>query len=398
MGANGSGKSTLLSALAGLLPLGGGTIERIGPVRVALLHQDADNQLVATAVHHELALSIPTEVAPGDAAARVESAIERFHLGDFLERNPHRLSGGEKQRVACATVWLENPDVLLLDEPLAFLDSDGRAAVIELVREANVSGTAVVWATPGDDVHLARNIVYLEEGHLVPEGQIEVVPPFQEPRRTLPRGEAIVEVRGAEFSYKDRTALRAVDFEVARGEGVGVCGRNGAGKTTLLLLLGGALRPSAGRIVRSVREHGTLYLPQTPERMFFAETVREEILFGLKRRGDRDETALDAIARRSLDAAGLDADEIIDRSPFELSFGEMRRVAFAVAHALEPELLLLDEPATSLDAEGRVALRRLVDARLESGAAVVVASHDRAHLAEVCDRVLALEAGRIVPV
>jgi energy-coupling factor transporter ATP-binding protein EcfA2 len=144
-----------------------------------------------------------------------------------------------------------------------------------------------------------------------------------------------------------------------------------------------------------------LYLPQSPERMFFAETVREEVLFGLKRlrtqsKGDGD--AFDSVVRASLEAAGLDSAAFIDRSPFELSVGEMRRVAFAIAHALEPELLLLDEPATSLDAAGRGALRRLVDARLDAGAAVVVASHDRSHLEALCDRMLELEAGRIAAV
>ena len=401
-GPNGSGKSTLLTALAGLLPLGGGSIERIGPVRVALLQQDADNQLVATSVRHELALSVPAEVPSPDADARIAAAIDRFQLGDFLERNPHQLSGGEKQRVACATVWLEAPNVLLLDEPLAFLDRDGREAVIDLVRAANSVGTAVVWATPGDDVHLARTIVSLDKGNIVPNPEIELASYIDEPRRVPhARGDVIVNARGVRFSYGERTILQSVDLEIARGQCTGILGPNGAGKTTLLLLLGGALQSSSGRVQSVLRGHGVLYLPQSPERMFFAETVREEILFGLKRlpsQAKRDASAFDSIARASLEAAGLDAAAIIDRSPFELSVGEMRRVAFAIAHALAPELLLLDEPSTSLDAGGHAALRRLVDARLDAGAGVVVASHDGTHLEALCDRTLELEAGRIVPV
>ena len=401
-GPNGSGKSTLLAALAGLLPLGGGTIERIGPVRVALLQQDADNQLVATSVQHELALSVPIDVPAHEAKDRIAGAVDRFHLPEFLHRNPHQHSGGEKQRVACATVWLEEPDVLLLDEPLAFLDRAGRETVIDLVREANARGTAIVWATPGDDVHLARTVVSLDTGSIVPNTEIELASSIDEPRRTPhARGDVIVMARGAKFSYGERTILQSVDVEIARGECTGILGANGSGKTTLLLLLGGALRPMSGTVTTDLREQGVLYLPQSPERMFFAETVREEILFGLRRsrsQPKRDAAALEAVVRASLDAAGLDAAAVVDRMPFELSVGEMRRVAFAIAHALAPELLLLDEPSTSLDDAGRRALHRLVDARIDAGAAVVVASHDRAHLDPFCDRILELEAGRIAPV
>ena len=403
VGPNGSGKSTLLSALAGLLPLGGGIIERIGPVRVALLQQDADNQLIATTVQHELALSVPVDVPPGEAAARIAAAIDRFHLGELLLRNPHQLSGGEKQRVACATVWLEEPDLLLLDEPLAFLDRAGRQAVIDFVRENHARGAAVVWATPGDDVNLAHRIVALEDGSIVPNAAIESAPTGgDEPRRRVARtsGDVIVEVRGARFAYGERTVLDGVDLTIARGECAGILGDNGAGKTTLLLLLGGALRPSSGAVTSHAREHGVLYLPQSPERMFFAETVREEVLFGLRRRRshpNRDAGALESIARASVEAAGLDP-AMLDRSPFDLSGGEMRRVAFAIAFALEPELLLLDEPSTSLDAAGRSALRRLVDGRLNAGGAVVVASHDPVHLHPVCDRTVELQAGRIASV
>ncbi|HEX5131054.1 MAG TPA: ABC transporter ATP-binding protein, partial [Candidatus Krumholzibacteria bacterium] len=121
-GANGSGKSTLLGVIAGLIPLrSGGVVHGGGAAcRVAMLMQDPDNQFVASSVAQELALSAASEAPAREA--RIREAAERFGLGTVLDRNPHRLSGGEKQRLALATVWLENPDVLLLDEPLAYLD------------------------------------------------------------------------------------------------------------------------------------------------------------------------------------------------------------------------------------------------------------------------------------
>jgi energy-coupling factor transport system ATP-binding protein len=151
-------------------------------------------------------------------------------------------------------------------------------------------------------------------------------------------------------------------------------------------------------VVRTLGDGGVLYLPQMPERMFFAETVREEIAFGLKRRrGSRraSDAHIDAVVHESLRTVGLDPLPVSARSPFNLSFGEKRRVAFAIAHAAAPELLLLDEPASCLDLAGREALAALVRSRADAGAAVVVASHDPDHLADLCDRVVVLEAGRL---
>jgi len=402
-GANGSGKSTLLGALAGVVPLRHGMLERTGATRAALLHQDADNQLVATSVRHELALSVPLEVASDTRASRIDAAVERFDLARLLDRNPHRLSGGEKQRLACASVWLEAPDVLLLDEPLAFLDADARARVVAFVRELHAGGAAVVWATPGEDATLAQDVVYLQNGRVVARDVVAEAPDAASLAEARAPGTARSHASGvvlcaehASFAYAERTVLESIDLEVAKGECVGVVGKNAAGKSTLLVMLGGAVEPRAGRVVRTLSEGGVLYLPQTPERMFFAETVREEIAFGTKRaRRGIDDARVVEISRDSLRAVGLDPAETMGRSPFQLSFGEMRRVAFAIAHALAPELLLLDEPASCLDRAGRVALAALVRSRLDAGAAVVLASHDPAHLDGLCDRVLTLEGGRL---
>ena len=394
-GANGSGKSTLLAALAGLVPIRTGHLER-NTQRVAMLMQDPDNQFVASSVRQELALSVAAEV-PG-RAARVAAAIERFALAPVLARNPHRLSGGEKQRLAMATVWLEAPDVLLLDEPLAYLDEANRALVIGFVRELNDGGAAVVWATPGDDLALSRNAIVLDDGRAVYQGESRAVPAAAGGEEATPGppvvpsavGPVALDVQGVGFAYGDTPVFSGVDLRVAAGESVGVFGPNSAGKSTLLLIAGGALQPSAGRVTRGVGS--ALYLPQSPERLFFAETVREEIAFGLKRRGVVG-GEIDRRAADSLRACGLEAGAFLDRSPFQLSFGEMRRVAFAIAHSLEPALLLLDEPASCLDAAGRAVLGDLIGGRVAASGAVVVASHDLAHLHRVAHRIVSLTPG-----
>ncbi|HET6462499.1 MAG TPA: ABC transporter ATP-binding protein, partial [Candidatus Krumholzibacteria bacterium] len=293
-GDNGSGKTTLLATLGGVLPLRSGRMERAPGVRAALLLQDPDDQLVASSVEHELALSVPRDVDDATRQARISASIERFELGELLARNPHRLSGGEKQRLAFATVWLEAPDVLLLDEPLSFLDDGMRERVIAFVREMNANGAAVVWTTPGDeDVGLAQSAMVLRDRRIA-SGRLPVEPPhrFDAPPRTIRKSpKDRVKFDAVSFSYDRHRVIEHADLLVTGGQRVTVTGRNGSGKSTLLLLAGGAMAPSSGRITRSVEERGVMYLPQSPERLFFAETVMEEICFGLERRGLASETA-----------------------------------------------------------------------------------------------------------
>jgi energy-coupling factor transporter ATP-binding protein EcfA2 len=206
----------------------------------------------------------------------------------------------------------------------------------------------------------------------------------------------MVEFDGVSFGYDDDDVFSRLDLSIGAGDCVGVSGPNGAGKSTLLLLAAGVLEPRRGRLARRferARSRGrqpVFYLPQSPERMFFAETVLEELAFGLRRLGLSGDDA-HRRAAAALEEVGLDPGRVLEQQPFDLSYGEMRRVAFAVAGALEPALLLLDEPTACLDPEGVALFYDLLDAHRAAGTTVVVASHDRRALG-ACDRVFALEA------
>jgi energy-coupling factor transporter ATP-binding protein EcfA2 len=459
-GPNGSGKTTLLKALAGIIPLSSGSISHGGGDAAApvfsLLLQDPDNQFVASSVRNELLLS----ASAGDAhqsgaldeagrAVRVEAcvaeAISRFGLQDLLDRNPHRLSGGEKQRLAMATVWLEKPDVLLLDEPVSFLDTDSRERCVEFVRELNRKGTTVVWASPGGDELLpAATVVYLDGGAVEfagPRDGFFRYAPALEGKRSLPRlfeiadtlvemisagdmrpesassdsdgaagveGPDLITLRDVTFSYTPgETVLESVSAAVPAGECLGIAGPNGSGKTTLLELAAGVLKPSAGTVAfaadariraeageKRSRMPDRFYLLQSPEQMFFAETVYEEIAYGLIRLGIRSD-AHAALISNALSRAGLDSERTVHRSPFRLSFGEMRRLALAIAVSLRPGLLLLDEPSACLDRAGREALQSVLRSWKNEGRTILMASHDIDFLAETCDRIVFLENGSL---
>jgi energy-coupling factor transport system ATP-binding protein len=363
----------------------------------------------------------------------VDDAVERFSLSSLLERNPHRISGGEKQRLALATAWLASPDVLLLDEPTSYLDPDERDRCVSFVRELHRAGVTVVWATPGgDDIREASRVVYVAGGEVQfdgPAGEFAVeagergfdVLPSNGMSHSLdtaaaaagcgirPQGpsveEPVISMDAFSFAYDQADVFRDVSGEIRALEAVGIAGKNGSGKSTLLSLFGGVLEPTRGRIRRKYAkpvekkgdrlEQGVFYLFQSPERLFFAETVFEEVAFGLKslgvRRGELSGRVADALSH-----TGLAPDVFIERSPFSLSLGEMRRLAFAIAFALRPKLLLLDEPASCLDSAGRKILGELIGTLKSGGSTVVIASHDIPLLRRTADRCLASGDGRLV--
>lgn len=198
-------------------------------------------------------------------------------------------------------------------------------------------------------------------------------------------------------------ALAGVSLELAGGV-CGLMGQTGSGKTTLLEVMAGALAPDEGRALldgrdlarggarRAAGEVGLVF--QIPERQFFEPTVAEEVSFGLLARGIGADEARER-AGRALAAMGLSIDELGRRSPFSLSGGQQRRVAIASVLATRPALLLLDEPTAGLDPRARAACLAAVRAAAADGATVVMASHDANALAEVADRLVCLEGGRV---
>ncbi len=183
-----------------------------------------------------------------------------------------------------------------------------------------------------------------------------------------------------------------VDVSLDLGGGVtGLMGATGSGKTTLLEVVAGATPPDSGR-VRVDGEVGLVF--QLPERQFFEPTVEREVTFGLRERGLPATVARERAAR-ALALMGLDLAELAGRSPFSLSGGQQRRVAIASVLALRPSVLLLDEPTAGLDPRARRACLDAVRAAAGEGATVVMASHDANALAEVADRLVVLEGGRV---
>ena len=202
----------------------------------------------------------------------------------------------------------------------------------------------------------------------------------------------MIDLRGVAHTYPDgRRALDHIDLTITAGERVAVLGPNGAGKTTLALHLNGLL---GGEVVTRAtaagarRRVGVLF--QDPEDQLFCPTVAADVAFGPANAGLRG-AELDARVTQAL--ASVEALDLAGRAPHHLSYGQKQRVALAGVLALEPEVIVLDEPTSMLDPATR---RELVGVLLRLPATLVVVTHDLPLALQVCPRTVVLDAGRVV--
>ena len=217
---------------------------------------------------------------------------------------------------------------------------------------------------------------------------------------------AIIETRDLAYRYSpgtpfEKTAVENVSIQIEKGEFLGVIGHTGSGKSTLIQMLNGLLRPTSGQVlldgtdiwaqpkkIRSVRfKVGMVF--QYPEYQLFEETVLKDIMFGPKNMGLSDKEAEER-AREAAHFTGLKED-LLEKSPFELSGGEKRRAAIAGVIAMDPDVLILDEPTAGLDPRGRdVLLAQITQYHKTRGNTVLLVSHSMEDIGRTADRILVM--------
>ena len=207
--------------------------------------------------------------------------------------------------------------------------------------------------------------------------------------------EPVIEATGLQYAYPDGTvALDGVDVRIAPGERVALLGPNGAGKSTLLQLLGGLIEPDAGSVryfgsttdADSVRDRLSV-LTQNPADYLFNPTVREDLAYGPTQQ-DASQAAVDRRIEAVAERLGLT--ELLSKPPFRLSGGEQRRAALASALTVEPDVLLLDEPLSNVDAANRGEIIDLLDELSADGVTLVTSTPDTELLPHLADRVVLL--------
>lgn len=222
----------------------------------------------------------------------------------------------------------------------------------------------------------------------------------------------IIEIKDLVYTYNpgtpfEKKALDEISLEINEGEFIGLIGHTGSGKSTLVQHLNGLMKPTSGSIIvdgvditekkanlRETRQKVGLVF-QYPEHQLFEETVFKDIAFGPKNLGLKDDEITNRV-KSAMEIVGLDYEDLKDRSPFELSGGQKRRVAIAGVIAMKPKVLILDEPTAGLDPSGRDEIldeiKRLYE---KEGITIILVSHSMEDVARLVNRILVMHKGKI---
>lgn len=414
-GPTGSGKSTILRGIAGLLShVDGGEI--CGAVCVAgadrattpprdtarligVVLQNPRAAFASTLVRDEISLALELRgVASGIAKARVLEIAEHIGVSALLDRNVSTLSAGEATLVAIAAAVVDHPALLLVDEPLADLDTAARGRVIAVLNAlAREAGVCVVVAEHRAEplVPVADSWWNIDDGALVPGVAPAPSPPvFVRPTPAQPpvlpvQQFPVLTATNLAVHRDGKPLVRAASLTLHRGEVVALVGPNGAGKSSLLV----ALALGEGTLSKSTADGGRIALvPDASDDLFTRDTVAAELRAAERRQArawhrseqknaGRRRPGVDRLPPRPADSrlARLRGDVRIPighEHPRDLSAGERRILAIALQTTDDPQVLLIDEPTRGLDPAARAAVSAALRAAADAGAAVLIATHD----------------------
>lgn len=497
LGHNGSGKSTLAKHMNAILSPTEGTMwvdgkntskeENIWDVRqsAGMVFQNPDNQIIGTIVEEDVGfgpenLGVPTD----EIWERVEQSLSAVGMIEYRHHSPNKLSGGQKQRVAIAGVVAMRPKCIVLDEPTAMLDPNGRKEVLRTIEELRRKEkvTVILITHYMEEVIGADRVIVMDKGHVVMDGttkdifsQVELLKQYRldvpqvtllayelkqkgyaipdgilsvdeliaalekcgmksedidkkvlknsslekaEDKPSKITGEAseqisektpILKLDKLSYVYSpgtayEKNALKEIDLDIYEGQFIGVIGHTGSGKSTMIQHLNGLIKATSGALyykgeniyaekynMRELRNNVGLVF-QYPEHQLFEIDVLSDVCFGPKNQGLTEEECKKR-ATEALELVGL-PEKYYERSPFDLSGGQKRRVAIAGVLAMRPKVLVLDEPTAGLDPKGRdEILDQIAHLQKESNLIVILVSHSMEDIAKYVDRIVVMNKG-----
>ncbi len=391
LGRSGSGKSTLLRVINGLTPwfvraevagdlsLGGEPLDDLDPGQRAHLMGSCldrpDAQLFLPTPRQELAAA---KRLYGDHRDR-RFVAEYLGVGPLLDRRIVDLSSGERQRVALAAAIQAAPRPVVLDEPTAHLDGDGAKALAEVLKQVSAFGSAVI-AAEHSGWRLGSAVsrwVRLEGGRLE-RGSSPETPAFSAPGHQA-GDRKVFEAKGLSVRAGNRRLFDSIDLVLREGEIVVVTGGNGVGKSTLARIMAGHAKAESGACKFFGARPPALMMPEA-ELQLFSGTVEGE----LRASGAPVGEVARVLRRHRLEVLAA-------RTPWSLSRGERQRLVHAAYDVLQPEVLIIDEPAQGLDAHDVVDFMDLVVRRAARGRAYVIITH-RTELVAAAHRHLRLSS------
>ena len=434
-GPSGCGKTTILRLINGLIPhFYPGRVEgevridgkAVGSrelyetaLRVGTVFQNPRSQFYNVDTTGELAFGCENRGLPEERIyARIDDTVRRFRIESLMDRSIFRLSDGEKQKIACASVDVAGADILLLDEPSANLDHEATLALREMIGQWREQGKTIIAAEHRIAYlwDLIDRAVILREGEIVRElkgaekdaltpqalarmglrSTVQEAPADVDLPAFLPGDEALT-LTDFRFAYPG-TKKAVVDIpkmDLAAGKITAITGANGAGKTSLLRCVcglekrcGGTLRFKGKTCGRRARQKLCFMVMQDTGNQLFTESVLEEVLISLPKGTENANERAAEILRR------LDLGALLDRHPQSLSGGQKQRLAVACALASGREILLLDEPTSGLDHAHMLETAALLKQLRSRGITVLVVTHDSELIRESCDRMIVYDGGR----
>ena len=421
--------------------------------------QDPDSQFIGLTVAEDIAFSLENDCVTQLAMlTKVDEASKAVDIYHHLASTPHELSGGQKQRAALAGVLVDQTDILLFDEPLANLDPATGKKTIELIDEIHRQSnkTIIIIEHRIEDV-LHRNVdrvVVIQDGKiyadLTPDKLLgtnvlaecgireplyitalkyadcqitEALQPRhietlqlesckqplhnwleknQEPQAAK-QHEAILQLQHVQFGYSDQKEIfQDLSFTIHKGEMVSIVGKNGVGKSTISKLICGFHHPTSGKILlnnqdlkkKSIKERASSIgmVMQNPNQMISKPFIFDEVALGLRLRG-MDEEQVQAKVYETLKICGL--------YPFRnwpisaLSFGQKKRVTIAAILALEPEIMIVDEPTAGQDFKHYTEMMEFLRTLNEQGITIIMITHDMHLMLEYTNRTIVLANGGV---
>ncbi|MCD2491347.1 energy-coupling factor ABC transporter ATP-binding protein [Lacrimispora sp. NSJ-141] len=427
-GGSGCGKTTITRLINGLIPrfypgnLEGNVLvdhknvddfpmyelaEHIGSVfqnpRTQFFNVDSDS---------EIAFGLENEARPPkELRERVNATIEKLGIQSLRNRSLHELSGGEKQKVAFASVYAMNPNIYLLDEPSSNLDMDAIEDLRKHLQLIKKQGKTILIAEHRLYylMDIADRIVFFEQGEIkgiyTPE-DFQKIPTFKREAMRLratdlkevhPEISEVVQpvpllkLRDVSISYKKKSVLKNINLTAGPGEVIGIAGHNGAGKTTFARALCGLHKHTTGEFLwggqpqdRKKRLRLSYMVMQDVNYELFADSVKSECSFGIR---NPDTALVEAVMEK------LGLTPYGDKHPNTLSGGQKQRLAAAVSMICGKELLVFDEPTSGLDYDSMTQVADLVKELAALGKIIFIVTHDYEFVCRTCTRVLHIDHG-----
>ena len=438
-GKSGCGKTTLIRLLCGMLPdfyngvfTGSVSVKGIDPVTapmyeiaktVGTVFQNPRTQFYTVNTTSEIAFGCENfGMEPKLIRDRVYETADALPINALLDRNIFQLSGGEKQKIAFASIYAVNPDIYVLDEPSSNLDNHAINELRSMLQFLKAQGKTIVIAEHRIRYlkELADRAVYMKEGQIEKEYTMQELDSMSIAERmetgirpvslggfsSLIKeqsessgdigGNASIQMKDVYFSYtkyKGQLSLTIPEACFPAGTVIAVTGNNGAGKSTLVSVVGGLLKNKKGTVklngnIQSAKERlfVSYMVMQEVNHQLFTDCVKEEIVLGVK---NPDEGALNAVLTK------MDIERLKDRHPMTLSGGQKQRVAIAAAVFCKKKILIFDEPTSGLDFFHMMQTAELIKTLKADDTYIFVITHDYELIAAACDIAVEVKNGRI---